>query len=87
MIQFVLRFCCQPGPVIFVLALAILFSIPSLLGSLPRWWTKVLPSEKLHLGLDLQGGMYLLLEVEVQKAIDSALDKYATTNIDLMIDR
>ena len=77
----------RAGLIIFFLALAILFLIPSLLGSLPRWWTKVLPSEKIHLGLDLQGGMYLLLEVEVQKAIDSALDKYATRNIDLMIDR
>jgi preprotein translocase subunit SecD len=75
----------RAGLIIFFLALAILFLIPSLLGSLPRWWTKVLPSEKIHLGLDLQGGMYLLLEVEVQKAVDSALDKYASDIKDALI--
>jgi preprotein translocase subunit SecD len=73
----------RAGLIIFFLALAILFLIPSLPGSLPRWW-KVLPSEKIHLGLDLQGGMYLLLEVEVQKAVASALDKYAARSNDLL---
>ncbi len=38
----------------------------------------MLPTEKIHLGLDLRGGMHLLLEVEVQKAVESALDKYAS---------
>ena len=44
----------------------------------PNGGPKVLPTEKIHLGLDLRGGMYLLLEVEVQKAVDSAMDKYAS---------
>jgi preprotein translocase subunit SecD len=63
--------------VVFFLALSILFVIPTLVSSLPEWWMKVFPSEKIHLGLDLQGGMYLLLEVEVQKAVDNAMDRYA----------
>ena len=66
------------GLVTFFLALSIIFLVPTLVGSLPQWWTNVLPSEKIHLGLDLQGGMYLLLEVEVQKAVDSAMDRYAS---------
>jgi preprotein translocase subunit SecD len=37
-----------------------------------------LPAEKINLGLDLRGGMHLLLEVETQKAVESALDKYAS---------
>ena len=37
----------------------------------------MLPSEKIHLGLDLQGGMYLLLEVEAKKAVESTMGKYA----------
>ena len=37
-----------------------------------------MPTEKIHLGLDLRGGMHLLLEVETQKAVDSAMDKYAS---------
>jgi preprotein translocase subunit SecD len=51
--------------------------IPSLVGSLPSWWPKVLPSEKIHFGLDLCGGTYVLLEVEIYKAVGAALGKYA----------
>jgi preprotein translocase subunit SecD len=35
------------------------------------------PSEKLHLGLDLQGGLHLVLEVQVDKAVDRALERTA----------
>ncbi len=68
----------RAGLIVLFLALSILFLIPSLIDPLPTWWTKVMPSEKIHLGLDLRGGMHLLLEVEVQKAVESALDKYAS---------
>ncbi len=60
------------------LALSIVFLIPTLVDPLPKWWTKFLPTEKINLGLDLRGGMHLLLEVETQKAVESALDKYAS---------
>lgn len=66
------------GLIVFFLALSILFLIPTLIDPLPRWWAKVMPTEKIHLGLDLRGGMHLLLEVEVQTAADSALGKYAS---------
>jgi preprotein translocase subunit SecD len=49
----------------------ILLLMPTLTSQLPQWWSKIFPSEKIHLGLDLQGGMYLLLEVEAQKAVGS----------------
>jgi preprotein translocase subunit SecD len=32
--------------------------------------------EKIHLGLDLQGGMHLILDVEAEKAVESTLDRY-----------
>lgn len=35
------------------------------------------PREKVHLGLDLQGGLHLLLEVQVDKAIERALERRA----------
>ena len=66
------------GLIVFFLALSILFLMPSLTESLPKWWTNIMPAEKIHLGLDLRGGMHLLLEVEVQKAVESAVDKYAS---------
>ena len=33
------------------------------------------PSEKIHLGLDLQGGLHLVLRVDVDKAVQSALER------------
>ncbi|MBU1206119.1 MAG: protein translocase subunit SecD [Proteobacteria bacterium] len=68
----------RAGLILCFLALSILFLTPTLIDPLPQWWRKVLPVEKIHLGLDLRGGMHLLLEVEVQKAVESAMDKYAS---------
>ena len=68
----------RAGLIVVFLVLSILYLLPTLVDPLPKWWTKFLPTEKINLGLDLRGGMHLLLEVEVQKAVDSALDKYAS---------
>ncbi len=68
----------RAGLIIVFLALSILFLVPTFVESLPSWWSKVLPTEKIHLGLDLRGGTHLLLEVQVQKAAESAMDKYAS---------
>ncbi|HMK74604.1 MAG TPA: protein translocase subunit SecD [Thermodesulfobacteriota bacterium] len=54
---------------------AILLLVPTVTSQLPPWWSKVLPSEKVHLGLDLQGGMYLLLTVEGEKAVESYVEQ------------
>jgi preprotein translocase subunit SecD len=46
-----------------VLTLAGLFcAAPSLTQHLPDWWRKVLLSGGMRLGLDLQGGMHLILK-------------------------
>ncbi len=34
------------------------------------------PEERIHLGLDLQGGIHLVLEVQAEKAVDAKLDRY-----------
>jgi preprotein translocase subunit SecD len=54
---------------------AILLLLPTLTSQLPQWFSKVIPTEKIHLGLDLQGGMYLLLDVEGQKAVESYVER------------
>jgi preprotein translocase subunit SecD len=41
------------------------------------WFTFPL-GERMNLGLDLQGGMHLVLEVEAEKAVDSATDRLVT---------
>ncbi|HMK52808.1 MAG TPA: hypothetical protein VK551_09915, partial [Thermodesulfobacteriota bacterium] len=54
---------------------AILLLLPTVISQLPPWFTKVIPTEKIHLGLDLQGGMYLLLTVEGDKAVESYVEQ------------
>src|SRR4051812_23657394 len=53
-----------------VVALGILFSIPSLIGgtTLASSWPKWLPQYKINLGLDLAGGSHLLLEADANDA-------------------
>jgi preprotein translocase subunit SecD len=63
------------GVIVLVLILmAFLYLTPTLSGKLPEWWSGILPQEKVHLGLDLQGGIHLILGVEVDKAVENALD-------------
>lgn len=42
---------------------------------MPDWWSGFLPAERIHLGLDLQGGTHLVLEVKVDKAVENSLDR------------
>ncbi|MCB2228386.1 MAG: protein translocase subunit SecD [Desulfarculaceae bacterium] len=58
-----------------VIILALLYLVPTLGGKLPSWWTNYLPADKIHLGLDLQGGMHLILEVETAKAVEAAVER------------
>ncbi len=59
--------------VIGLVLVSSLFLIPSLVEPLPSWWPAVFPKEKIRLGLDLQGGIHLILHVEVEKALENAL--------------
>ena len=58
-----------------ITAFSILLLLPTATSQLPPWFTKVIPTDKIHLGLDLQGGMYLLLTVEGEKAVDSYVEQ------------
>jgi len=62
---------------LFVITLiAIVFVLPSLTGELPEWWQKHI-SRGLNLGLDLKGGMHLILQVDLDQAINNALGRTA----------
>ena len=64
---------------IVIILFSIFFASPSLFNlsdNLPNWWGK----NKLKLGLDLQGGSQLLLQVETEKAIQ---EKLATQTEDI----
>jgi preprotein translocase subunit SecD len=58
--------------------LSFLYLTPTLATKLPSWWGNLLPKDKIHLGLDLQGGTHLVMEVDTQKAIEGSLDLVAT---------
>jgi preprotein translocase subunit SecD len=61
--------------VLVVLVIALIYLMPSLSATLPPWWPNILPEEKINLGLDLRGGMHLILEVQAQKAVESHLER------------
>ncbi len=59
-----------------VVLLALLYLTPTLTkGNLPGWWLSIFPQEQINLGLDLQGGMHLVYEVEVLKAVENDLNR------------
>ncbi|HPX62019.1 MAG TPA: protein translocase subunit SecD [Deltaproteobacteria bacterium] len=63
--------------IVFVL-LSCLYLTPTLFAKLPSWWSGLMPKDRIHLGLDLQGGTHLVLEVDTQKAVEGSLDLVAT---------
>lgn len=53
---------------------AIVYLVPSFVTDLPQFWKDYLPSQRIHLGLDLQGGTHLVMTVDVNKAMENYLD-------------
>ncbi len=65
---------------VLVCLFGLIFAAPNFFGtgedgSVPRW----LPQQQLNLGLDLQGGSHLLLEVEVDAVIRETLETTVST--------
>ena len=48
--------------------------VPNVTTNLPEWWTFALPSKPIALGLDLRGGIHLVLEVQTNKAVENHMD-------------
>ncbi|MBI1823642.1 MAG: protein translocase subunit SecD [Nitrospirae bacterium] len=66
---------------IILISLTILSSIVFFLPStrfyslFPSWWGNIFPNKGINLGLDLQGGIHLVLEVEQDEAVSNNLDQ------------
>ena len=58
----------RPVAVLVVIITAIIHVLPSIK---PTLW----PYKKINLGLDLQGGMHLVLEVDTDKAVESTIER------------
>src|SRR5512135_3249014 len=54
---------------------SIIVLLPSLTDRVPAGWKEKMP--KINLGLDLQGGVFLRLAVEIDKAIENTTMRYA----------
>jgi preprotein translocase subunit SecD len=65
----------RAGIVGAAIVMAFVYLTPSLTADLPPWWSNILPRDRIHLGLDLQGGMHLVLEVQVNRAVESSVER------------
>lgn len=66
------------GAITLIVCLAALyFLIPTFIPNIPSSWNKYLSKEKIHLGLDLQGGMHLVLEIDTDKALEAMMERTA----------
>jgi preprotein translocase subunit SecD len=75
---------------VLVVMASLIFFIPSyqpFYQALPGWLKKVTPSKGITLGLDLQGGIHLVLEVDEDRAIEIAVDRVVVSLQDLLTDK
>ena len=56
-----------------LISLSIMTLVPSFYSATPSWWKTYMAPEGLRLGLDLQGGMHLVLKVDLEKAEENSL--------------
>jgi len=66
------------GLLISLILFAFMVLVPSFYPGAPGWWKKYLAPSGLKLGLDLQGGMHIVLKVDLDKAVENSLDLSAT---------
>jgi len=70
---------------IVIVAVALFFLMPSITQKLPSVWKD--NTDKIHLGLDLQGGMHLVMEVETEKAVESSMERISNDLKDLLMEK
>jgi len=63
------------------LVLAVVFFLPNtpVFRHMPEWWGKSMPNKGIVLGLDLQGGLHLVFEVEGDKAVAIQTERLVAT--------
>ncbi|MEX2490336.1 MAG: protein translocase subunit SecD [Nitrospirales bacterium] len=62
-------------------------SLPGLYQSLPEGVRNIVSHQGLSLGLDLQGGIHLVLEVEEKRAVEIAVDRLRKSMEDLLAEK
>ncbi len=73
-----------------VVVLSVIFFVPSyqpFYQGLPDWMKKVIPSKGITLGLDLQGGIHLVMEVDEDRAVEIAVDRSVASLQDGLVEK
>ena len=73
-----------------VVVLSVFFFIPSyqpLYQGFPAWLKQVMPNKGITLGLDLQGGIHLVMEVDEDRAVEIAVDRSVVSLQDVLLDK
>jgi preprotein translocase subunit SecD len=73
--------------VILVSAVCFLPSYQPLYQALPGWAKAVLPNKGIALGLDLQGGIHMVMEVDEDRAVEIAVDRAVVSLQDWLVDK
>ncbi|MDO9289689.1 MAG: protein translocase subunit SecD [Thermodesulfovibrionales bacterium] len=68
------------------IVLAVVFFLPNtpLFSQMPEWWKKNMPDKGITMGLDLQGGIHLVFEVEGEKAVELTTERIAQSLKDIL---
>ncbi|HSB44793.1 MAG TPA: protein translocase subunit SecD [Nitrospira sp.] len=75
---------------VLVLVVSAVFFLPSyqpLYQALPGWAKSVLPNKGITLGLDLQGGIHMVMEVDEDRAVEIAVDRSVVSLQDMLVDK
>lgn len=75
---------------LLVLVISVICFLPSyqpLYQALPGWAKSVLPNKGITLGLDLQGGIHLVMEVDEDRAVEIAVDRSVVALQDLLVEK
>lgn len=67
------------GIIGLTVALSVIFFLPNLplFSYMPDWWKNNMPDKGITLGLDLQGGVHLVFEVEGDRAVEITTERLA----------
>ncbi|MBP9020330.1 MAG: protein translocase subunit SecD [Syntrophobacterales bacterium] len=66
---------------------ALYYLVPTLVPELPNSLKPYFPKDKVKLGLDLQGGMHLVLEVDTDKAVENTVERLANNLRETLMDK
>ncbi|HEU4685674.1 MAG TPA: protein translocase subunit SecD [Nitrospira sp.] len=73
--------------VLVISIVAFVPSYPALYDGLPGWIKTILPNKGITLGLDLQGGIHLVMEVDEDRAVEIAVERSVIALQDLLVEK